>query len=805
MLKPVGRAACAMIVFLLTVAHAGAQQLEHPLIFFSGEGLTTYNAATDTFDVFSIPSALQTSPGTPPLMLAQPAQVTIAITIDDSGTLTGGTAGPDLQVTGAGEILLEGEIESFTVINSDGPTDIYTLTFAVSGGTLSADYGTRAGVELTSEQSTFDGTFDADFFGDAKGTIGRIAAPADCSLTLDKTCRVIFPADADLACSGKIVALRLRYTGLGFDGISTVEIVGSSGASASYDLDLAPGAVLSGQNGFSIDATFAGERDLGSRTSIFVNGVEEEIHTSCSAPVVAGQPAPLNDPKGDPSPNWLVEAFIDRDGNDVTIPDPVFAESCEIPTPGNALCDDRPTAIQFRYTGNDCAASSNDQSDDKFDCEDFGSASGPVSIVIFNDNDIYADLSGVEAGAVIDAIAANAGNDEFDSEVEAEIRDAAGNLLQTLRLHTSCSQPLALGDAYGSLEVTSFTNEEQGTVQAGSELEFRYVVGNPGPGTATDLLITDTALNPPEVPGTPIASLAAGQEATRTASTFIDGPTDGVATLSAMVDGVSCEVMDATPVTVATPPPCVVASAGFELKDDALKWDLSNNGAGTATIESISIEWPDPFGALREIKLDGDRIFEEDVAPPGAMIDSFSGASSDRQIDAGDTETLEIKFDEKYKDAQPGDILVTVVFAEGCEISFEPGNNPFGDCDGKLRELTMIWDGMIEPVNIRAYAGDPGSDLVFASGDLFIGDEVTAGDFTAADAPNDVFWEILDSAGNLIGESKFHRSCSDDEMDGPEDCGMPQGNGKNNDAGFVNDWLLEGLKDDDSALDCSEL
>ena len=33
------------------------------------------------------------------------------------------------------------------------------------------------------------------------------------------------------------------------------------------------------------------------------------IHTSCSAPFVAGAPAPLDSPKGDPSPNWFVEGF----------------------------------------------------------------------------------------------------------------------------------------------------------------------------------------------------------------------------------------------------------------------------------------------------------------------------------------------------------------------------------------------------------------------------------------------------------------------------------------------------------------
>ena len=59
---------------------------------------------------------------------------------------------------------------------------------------------------------------------------------------------------------------------------------------------------------FTIDAKPDGDQ-LGAKTSISINGVAEVIHTSCSTPFVVGQPAPLDNPKGDPSPNWFVEAF----------------------------------------------------------------------------------------------------------------------------------------------------------------------------------------------------------------------------------------------------------------------------------------------------------------------------------------------------------------------------------------------------------------------------------------------------------------------------------------------------------------
>jgi hypothetical protein len=60
-----------------------------------------------------------------------------------------------------------------------------------------------------------------------------------------------------------------------------------------------------------LPAPECGEDDLGSKTQVFINGVEVDsgIHTSCSTPFVAGVPAPFNKPKGDPSENWFVEAF----------------------------------------------------------------------------------------------------------------------------------------------------------------------------------------------------------------------------------------------------------------------------------------------------------------------------------------------------------------------------------------------------------------------------------------------------------------------------------------------------------------
>ncbi|NNF51658.1 MAG: hypothetical protein HKN59_04395, partial [Gammaproteobacteria bacterium] len=158
----------------------------------------------------------------------------------------------------------------------------------------------------------------------------------------------------------------------------------------------------------------------------------------------------------------------------------------------------------------------------------------------------------------------------------------------------------------------------------------------------------------------------------------------------------------------------------------------------------------------------------------------------------------------KVSDCDPS----TVVIVEVCDLSLDkmcfvtplPPSSNFA-CDKPIDSLTMIWTGN-NTVWVRAWKGSVGSTSL---GVKSVGpdEEVTFTGF--AGSPNDVFWEVFSDAGltNKIGESKFHLSCSDDDMDGPEDCGKLQGNGKDNDSSLLNDWLLEGIVDAQGTLDCT--
>lgn len=117
------------------------------------------------------------------------------------------------------------------------------------------------------------------------------------------------------------------------------------------------------------------------------------------------------------------------------------------------------------------------------------------------------------------------------------------------------------------------------------------------------------------------------------------------------------------------------------------------------------------------------------------------------------------------------------------------GAGPF-DCQGAkpITSLTMIWDGP-NGVNIVGEGGQVVTGI--NNGDLVL--------IEAAGLGNDVELTI---SGAISGKSRFHVSCSDKEMNGPEDCGKPQGDGKDNKSDRINLWLFAGLEGD-LILDCT--
>jgi hypothetical protein len=158
--------------------------LNLPFVSFDNQGSTTYNATSNQFSVDATPLALLVS-GNPPATITGTEDFLINITVDESGTLTGGSPGNDLIVSGdvtapgigsVSGVLLTGEITGFGFQDSGGTTDYYDFSFRLTGGLLAPLYtgALGLGVELTSEFSDFTGDFLVDFGGEAKGTLGAL-------------------------------------------------------------------------------------------------------------------------------------------------------------------------------------------------------------------------------------------------------------------------------------------------------------------------------------------------------------------------------------------------------------------------------------------------------------------------------------------------------------------------------------------------------------------------------------------------------------------------------------------------------
>ncbi len=286
-------------------------------------------------------------------------------------------------------------------------------------------------------------------------------------------------------------------------------------------------------------------------------------------------------------------------------------------------------------------------------------------------------------GGVVTATAANAGNDNFDSSSRVQILNGSGGLLQDIILHTSCSQAFRIGDRFGAVEVVGFVNQEQGSVQSGTEVKYSYVITNTGTTDLTGITVEDDGLDPATVPGSPIDLLAG--EVTNPplmATTFVSTPhTSRVTVMGTLPGGAVCAAVDETTILVAEPPPCVVTSGKLKMKGNKIEWKLTNASNKVATVESIEFSGPNEFGAVKKVKLAGD-IYKGDTRKGDTRPMTWTFTDADfksdlkkRRIKAGGTKKLTFEMTKKFKGVTADQIMITVNFDEGCSVTFVPGTH----------------------------------------------------------------------------------------------------------------------------------
>ena len=265
-----------------------------------------------------------------------------------------------------------------------------------------------------------------------------------------------------------------------------------------------------------------------------------------------------------------------------------------------------------------------------------------------------------------------------------------------------------------------------------------------------------------------------------------------------------CQANDSVTVNVEEPDRCDLSSTNLVFGGKEVKTKITNSGVDDLVISRIFITWPQANGYLDEIKRGGDTIhkgnFSWTSAVPTAVINSgWEGNPDKRTIKAGEDKELKFKFQNDV--TSQGAYTIVVEFDLGCvvEITYTPGGTgQTFTCSKPINELSMIWNGT-QSVDVIAYKGAVGSTVLRPRSAVAPGQTVTVSGY--AGSPNDVIWEIFAAGGSKIGESTFHVSCSDADMNGADDCGKPEGDGKGK-TGYLNNWLFKGMIDSDETLIC---
>jgi len=429
---------------------------------------------------------------------------------------------------------------------------------------------------------------------DAPGScLGPLDPPVgtECTLDIEKEGCVVQPPDVvGDSCEGKVTSFTFEYTGQGCAASShlqnpkKVRCLGGANGESPVDI-LVTGkkrkrwshgwgwwgkkrhkkTIFAMEEGVPVggsvvvDAANAGKHKIGSNTRVVISDpggghhvIEfDKFHTSCSQPFGPGMVFG----------SVLITSVTSTGGGTVTLTDPEEQEcatSIDVVPPPH--CQGKIEALQLRYTGGDCSQTMHSQYAGKAGCTDIAAASAnPVRLIISNGQSpppystLLLDESPIEGGDIV-TVTPTAGcpNSHLGSVLGYWIKDAVtGDLIQDGYFHTSCSQPLNLGDQFGALQVYGEDTTQGGSVALGAEVEYTYVVTNPNDSQVDALSVDDDQLGN-------IASgvtLAAGASATFTTTAVIEQETTNVATATGSVGGQACTpgVADAT-ITVEEPP-----------------------------------------------------------------------------------------------------------------------------------------------------------------------------------------------------------------------------------------------------------
>jgi len=124
------------------------------------------------------------------------------------------------------------------------------------------------------------------------------------------------------------------------------------------------------------------------------------------------------------------------------------------------ICPAKPSAIEWVYLGTDCSASNYIQDPANVRCLGDPMGASPVRIVMTHTTQpsrVYFDGIVSLGDTFVELGSAGFKNGKVPPNTRVQIFDMAGQLLQDSSFHTSCSQPLQVGDQFGAVIISDFT------------------------------------------------------------------------------------------------------------------------------------------------------------------------------------------------------------------------------------------------------------------------------------------------------------------------------------------------------------
>jgi hypothetical protein len=524
-------------------------------------------------------------------------------------------------------------------------------------------------------------------------------------------------------------------------------------------------------------------------------------------------PEDCGKPQGDGKSNlttllngWKLEGMSGANSQSFTCtPTPqqlVWQDSCQITPQPNPSCttEGKPTSLTFKYVPADCSTNNNPQGG-KYTCS--GSVPGSPATITSTNTGLVISPSSVTAGQEF-TVTGSFGADT--------IFNVGG---QVIKIHTSCSQVLEVGNVFASLQLVGFNGDRGGT-----QVAYRYVVKNNSNGALAYDLVDKV--------GTTVVkqylgqALGSGQTATfDDFVAMLNGTTTNVATVTGLVglppNQASCQATDSVTVTVPPAPGCSLTSGTPTVASKQVKWPITNTGSTKVTIEQLSLIWPQANGKLMKVKFDGDTIYDPDRPWIAGGITLTSGDFvtdlKKKSIDPGKTRVLILEF-EKNAVMDLSQYALTISFGAGAGCSLTMPNTPGEPTIAVCNDLKPI-DGIVLQstvgvanvdwyrTTVSSLSSPNAGDYIGSSGPIAAGETFDFDGFAAASATNDVDFVVTLADGVTKVRSRFHRSCSDADMNDITDCGKLQGDGKDNSFPTGNIWRLADLLGNGKRLGCT--